>query len=35
MDEDMNPNEAKKEFPLVIGHRSNISLRDPNRMSIM
>jgi len=24
MDEHMNPYQAEKEFPLVIGHRSNI-----------
>jgi len=26
MDKHMNPDEAEKKFPLVIGHRSNIPL---------
>jgi hypothetical protein len=31
MDEHMNPYESEKEFPLVIRHKSNIPLLNPNR----
>jgi hypothetical protein len=35
MYEYVNPDEAEKEFPLVIGHRSNIPLHNHNRSSIV